>query len=114
MAAQIIELRRRRKGPQPRDFRRVLLRQAAMAARDPLNAALAAAPEPLAATARVSQINPIYPVYGTPTTVTVRDNFAAAKAEIEELQDGKLDLSGGMMTGPIFFAPGQIVDGGTL
>jgi hypothetical protein len=66
------------------------------------------------ATARVSGINPIYLVYGTPTTVTVRNNFDAAKKEIEELQDQKLDLSGGLMTGPIHFAPSQIVDGGSF
>jgi hypothetical protein len=72
----------------------------------------APAPSSTAATARVSEINPIYPVYGTPTTVTVRNNFAAAKSEIEELQDEKLDLSGGVMTGLIFFADGQTFDGG--
>lgn len=33
-----------------------------------------------------SAINPQYPVYGTPTTQSVRDNFAAAKGEIETLQ----------------------------
>jgi hypothetical protein len=115
MMAEIIDIRRRRKRRiSARDFRPVLARQAAMARRDPLAVAFAAIPEPLAGTARVSEINPIYPVYGTPTTVTVRNNFAAAKREIEELQDEKLDLAGGMMTGPIWFAPGQIVDGGTL
>jgi hypothetical protein len=66
------------------------------------------------ASARASQINPDYPIYGTPTTVTVRNNFAAAKKEIEDLQDEKLDLSGGMMTGLIFFADGQVFDGGTF
>lgn len=38
-----------------------------------------------------SAINPAYPVEGTPTTESVRDNFAAAKTEIEALQTGKQD-----------------------
>ena len=33
-----------------------------------------------------SAINPLNPVAGTPTTASVRANFAAAKAEIEALQ----------------------------
>lgn len=48
-----------------------------------------------------SDINPAYPVYGTPTTQSVRDNFQAAKDEIEALQNGKLDLSGGTLSGPL-------------
>jgi hypothetical protein len=71
------------------------------------------APSP-SATARASAINPSYPVYGTPTTVTVRNNFQAAKDEIEDLQDEKLDLSGGVMTGLIVFVDGQKFDGGTF
>lgn len=38
-----------------------------------------------------SAINPLYPVEGTPTTESVRDNFAAAKTEIEALQTDKQD-----------------------
>jgi hypothetical protein len=80
----------------------------------------AAAPTPRApaivptATARASAIDPTFPVYATPTTVTVRNNFAAAKSEIEELQDEKLDLSGGIMTGWIVFRADQPIDGGTF
>jgi hypothetical protein len=61
-----------------------------------------------------SRINPIFPQQGTPTTLSVRQNFAAAVEDIEELQDGKLDRAGGTMTGPIVLAPDQIVDGGTI
>jgi hypothetical protein len=49
-----------------------------------------------------SQINPAYPVHGTPTTQSVRDNFGAAKGEIEALQLGKLDLEGGTLFGPLY------------
>lgn len=35
-----------------------------------------------------SSINAAYPVAGSPTTQSVRDNFAAAKSEIEGLQAG--------------------------
>jgi len=45
-----------------------------------------AAPPPPAPTQYTSQINPAYPVYGTPTTQSVRDNFMFAKQEIEDLQ----------------------------
>ena len=38
-----------------------------------------------------SAINPLYPVEGTPTTESVRDNFLAAKTEIEALQTDKQD-----------------------
>lgn len=38
-----------------------------------------------------SAINPLYPVEGTPTTESVRENFEAAKTEIEALQTGKQD-----------------------
>jgi hypothetical protein len=48
-----------------------------------------------------SQINPAYPVHGTPTTKSVRDNFQFAHDEIEALQLGKLDLAGGSMFGPL-------------
>lgn len=37
-----------------------------------------------------SNINPAYPVYGTPKTANVRANFQAAKDEIEALQIGKI------------------------
>jgi len=67
-----------------------------------------------APTPRISAIDPQYPVYGTPTTQSVRDNFAAAKSEIEALQGGKLDLTGGTMSGAIGLAVGQILDGGSF
>jgi hypothetical protein len=38
-----------------------------------------------------SAIDPTLPITGSPTTASVRANFAAAKDEIEELQSGKLD-----------------------
>jgi len=38
-----------------------------------------------------SQINPAYPVYGNPTTQSVRDNFAAAANEINALQADKVE-----------------------
>lgn len=38
-----------------------------------------------------SNINPLYPEAGSATTQSVRDNFAAAQAEIEALQSGKED-----------------------
>jgi hypothetical protein len=62
----------------------------------------------------VSQIDPRFPVYATPTTLSVRMNFEAAKDEIEDLQNGKLDLAGGQMTGPIGLVPTQLLDGGTF
>ena len=34
----------------------------------------------------VSAIDPTVPIYGAPTTGSVRDNFAVAKSEIEALQ----------------------------
>jgi hypothetical protein len=61
-----------------------------------------------------SQIQPQFPEFGTPTTLSVRQNFEAAKNEIEDLQADKLDLAGGAMTGAIVLAPAQIVDGGTF
>lgn len=48
-----------------------------------------------------SQINPAYPVHGTPTTASVRDNFGHARTEIEALQAGKLDVEGGRLSGPL-------------
>jgi hypothetical protein len=55
----------------------------------------------------VSAIDPTVPIYGAPTTISVRNNFAAAKAEIEALQisippsgsGGYLELSGGVING---------------
>jgi hypothetical protein len=115
MMGQIVQLSsRRRRRKAPRDFRPVLARQAALARRDPPAVALAAPALLMPGTARVSQINPAYPVYGTPTTVTVRNNFQAAKDEIEELQNEKLDLAGGTMTGQIVFVLDQPIDGGTF
>jgi hypothetical protein len=57
------------------------------------------APVPSLPTPYASQINPAYPIYGTPTTQSVRDNFGHARDEINALQMGKLDLAGGTMTG---------------
>lgn len=39
-----------------------------------------------------SLINPAHPIEVSPTTVSVRDNFTAAKAEIEDLQTTKQPL----------------------
>ena len=64
--------------------------------------------------AYASGIDPQFPVFGTPTTQSVRDNFAAAKLEIEDLQVSKLNLSGGVMSGPIALTAGQIIDGGSF
>ena len=82
-----------------------------------------------------SQINPAFPVYGTPTTQSVRDNFNHAKAEISDLQDVRtanypyLPLAGGSMNGSLLLAgtpqlpfeaatkdyvDHQIVDGGNF
>jgi hypothetical protein len=59
-----------------------------------------------------SRIDPAYPEFGTPTTVSVRLNFEFARDEIEDLQVDKLNLAGGTMTGPIVLTPTQIIDGG--
>lgn len=40
-----------------------------------------------------SNIDATKPVAGTPTTQSVRDNFSAAKSEIEALQSGKLSTA---------------------
>lgn len=54
-----------------------------------------------------SQIDSSKPVYGTPTTQSVRDNFETARLEITQLQDTRtpnwpyLPISGGIMTGKI-------------
>lgn len=37
-----------------------------------------------------SDINPLYPAFGAATTTSVRQNFSAAKSEIEDLQLGKI------------------------
>jgi hypothetical protein len=68
----------------------------------------------IVARAMVSGIDPQYPVYGIPTTSSVRDNFQAAKDEIEELQDTKLSLTGGTMSGPIGLTLNQLIDGDTF
>jgi len=57
----------------------------------------------------VSQVSPVFPVYGNPTTISVRQNFGFTKAEIEELQrimnqtapGPWLPLTGGDVTGQI-------------
>lgn len=54
----------------------------------------------------MSNIDVTKPVYGNPTTQSVRDNFAAAKTEIDALQAFQgtgpfLPLAGGTMIGPI-------------
>lgn len=41
-----------------------------------------------------SAINPAYPEFGNPTTESVRDNFQAAKSEIEALQADTAALAG--------------------
>lgn len=46
-----------------------------------------------------SSIDTTKPVSGSPTTQSVRDNFSAAKSEIEALQAGKADLAGPALTG---------------
>src|SRR5580765_4934175 len=61
----------------------------------------------------VSNINPSYPVFGSPTTQSVRDNFQAAYTEITALQNFDstlgsgpfLPLAGGHITG------NMIIDG---
>jgi hypothetical protein len=63
------------------------------------------APEPRAAPA--SQIDPTVPVYGQPTTASVRANFATAQTEITGLMQQTqgapfLSLAGGHMTGPMY------------
>jgi len=49
----------------------------------------------------MSNINAAYPIYGTPTTQSVRDNFAAAKAEIETLQAASVTMPSGDIWLPI-------------
>jgi hypothetical protein len=60
-----------------------------------------------------SAINPDNPVYGNPTTQSVRDNFAIAAQEISDLQTlvaalalnfPYLPLGGATMTGPLLLA----------
>ena len=54
-----------------------------------------------------SQIDSSKPIYGTPTTQSVRDNFETARLEITQLQDTRtpnwpyLPMAGGIMTGKI-------------
>ena len=61
----------------------------------------------------MSAIDPSKPVFGNPTTLSVRENFGFAKAEIEALDAGKADrtqltaylpLAGGTMTGALTLA----------
>jgi len=74
-----------------------------------------------------SAIDPTTPVYGNPTTESVRDNFAAAKAEIEDLQDVDVDLDarvtalegggggggGGGMAQQVIYSTGALWTGST-
>lgn len=46
-----------------------------------------------------SSIDATKPIAGNPTTLSVRDNFAAAKSEIEALQSGKADVASPTFTG---------------
>jgi hypothetical protein len=48
-----------------------------------------------------SQIDFSKPVFGNPTTQSVRDNFQIANTEISNLQSGKLDVTGGTVSGPL-------------
>jgi hypothetical protein len=63
---------------------------------------------------QVSGIDTTVPIFGRPTTESVRNNFQIAKDEIEDLQNSKLDLAGGTMTGPIVLVATQIIDGGSF
>lgn len=59
------------------------------------------------ATAPSSQIDPTLPVYGNPTTQSVRQNFATAQVEITGLMQATqgapfLSLAGGRMAGPMY------------
>ena len=67
----------------------------------------------------MSRINPTVPIFGTPTTLSVRENFAIARQEIEELEATKatreelrqyLPLAGGQMTGPLALAADPTTD----
>lgn len=59
----------------------------------------------------VSNIDPTKPETGIDQPVQViRDNFAYAKIEIEELQARKLEIEGGAMAGVLLLAPFNTVD----
>jgi hypothetical protein len=103
----LIAMQRDAPAPQPRQPPVRVPRRSP--ARPPPELILRNAPARLA-----SAIDPSFPVFGTPTTASVRGNFAAARDEIEELQDGKLSLTGGTMSGPIVLAATQRIDGGTF
>lgn len=114
--ARRVALRQRRKRAVERRRLRIAELQAGRSMPEPVyisneNEPPAPPPEP---ELRVSNINPAFPVFGTPTTASVRGNFAAARTEIEQLQDGKLNLSGGTMTGQITLTDDQLIDGGTF
>jgi hypothetical protein len=62
----------------------------------------------------MSNIDPSKPVYGNPTTQSVRDNFQAAHDEITALQAASgtyLPLAGGIMTGAITSVSGDTING---
>ena len=40
----------------------------------------------------------------------IRNNFIRAQIEIEELQDGKMDISGGLFTGVVKLSSSTIID----
>lgn len=86
-------------------------------------------PPPAVSTAAfVSQINPVYPVHGDPTTQSVRDNFTFAKHEIEGLynqggggaipddapSDGKAYGRQSSAWSQVIAATGDVVDGGNF
>jgi hypothetical protein len=60
-----------------------------------------------------SEINPRFPIFGTPTTASVRDNFNIAQIEITELQNRVREIFDGTVSlppGP----PGPIGPAGTI
>jgi hypothetical protein len=63
----------------------------------------------------VSAIDTTLPVYGNPTTQSVRNNFSTAKSEISALQTATvggpfLPIAGGTVTGPVTFSNQVIVN----
>lgn len=73
----------------------------------PTDTLLNVGPVATAATPPTSQIDPTIPIYGQPTTQSVRDNFATAQTEITGLlqatQGGPfIPAAGGHFTGPVY------------